>query len=158
MQPNVSILRGTASHAPELQAMGTLAFVQAFGRANTQRDMDKYLADEMSLQKFDTDLADPAITFFLAFLHNKLVGYTKLRTGYEPDELSGHHCLEIERLYVLAGHQNLRIGSLLMQAAVDFATGSGYDTLWLGVWEHNPNAIRFYERWGFVTFLSLIHI
>ncbi|MEY3918157.1 MAG: Protease synthase and sporulation negative regulatory protein 1, partial [Bacteroidota bacterium] len=24
--------------------------------------------------------------------------------------------------------------------------------IWLGVWEHNPRAIRFYEKQGFVKF------
>jgi len=154
MQSVISVSPGALAHAPYLQAMGTRAFVQAFGPANTQRDMDKYLADEMSLEKFTADLADPANTFFVALLRNELVGYTKLRTGWEPGELAGNRSLEIERLYVLAEHQNLKIGSLLMQQAIDFARGSGFDTLWLGVWEHNPNAIRFYERWGFEFFGS----
>ena len=29
------------------------------------------------------------------------------------------------------------------------ALGAGYETIWLGVWERNERAIRFYEKWGF---------
>jgi diamine N-acetyltransferase len=31
------------------------------------------------------------------------------------------------------------------------ARGVGAAALWLGVWEHNPRAIRFYEKHGFTT-------
>ena len=37
-----------------------------------------------------------------------------------------------------------------MQAAIDEAQRRGHDTLWLGVWEHNPRARAFYRKWGFV--------
>jgi ribosomal protein S18 acetylase RimI-like enzyme len=26
----------------------------------------------------------------------------------------------------------------------------GYETLWLGVWEHNERAQAFYRKWGFM--------
>ena len=36
-----------------------------------------------------------------------------------------------------------------MQAALQEARGGGYDVIWLGVWQENPRAVAFYERWGF---------
>ena len=39
-----------------------------------------------------------------------------------------------------------------MDHCITFAVQDGYDILWLGVWEHNPKAIRFYERMGFELF------
>ena len=38
-----------------------------------------------------------------------------------------------------------------MGACLEEAAGGGYETLWLGVWEHNLRAIAFYRRWGFET-------
>lgn len=38
-----------------------------------------------------------------------------------------------------------------MRTTLETAAASGYRTLWLGVWERNPRAIAFYERWGFAT-------
>jgi ribosomal protein S18 acetylase RimI-like enzyme len=37
-----------------------------------------------------------------------------------------------------------------MQNAVEEARRRGYDGLWLGVWENNARAMRFYEKKGFV--------
>jgi MOSC domain-containing protein YiiM len=37
-----------------------------------------------------------------------------------------------------------------MAATVSAARARGAETLWLGVWERNPRAIRFYARCGFV--------
>jgi ribosomal protein S18 acetylase RimI-like enzyme len=36
-----------------------------------------------------------------------------------------------------------------MAAVCAEATAAGGKTLWLGVWERNPRAIRFYEKQGF---------
>ena len=36
-----------------------------------------------------------------------------------------------------------------MTACADEARQRGGRTLWLGVWEPNPRAIRFYTKWGY---------
>ena len=41
------------------------------------------------------------------------------------------------------------IGEKLLDHCVGFARDLGKEVLWLGVWEENPRAIRFYEKHGF---------
>jgi len=41
------------------------------------------------------------------------------------------------------------VGSALMQVCIDHARKKRHRTLWLGVWDQNPRAIRFYTKWGF---------
>jgi ribosomal protein S18 acetylase RimI-like enzyme len=41
------------------------------------------------------------------------------------------------------------VGAALMQACIGEAKQRGYETLWLGVWEHNQRARAFYRRWNF---------
>jgi ribosomal protein S18 acetylase RimI-like enzyme len=41
------------------------------------------------------------------------------------------------------------IGKLFLEKTVQLAKESGADYIWLGVWEHNTSAIRFYEKNGF---------
>jgi ribosomal protein S18 acetylase RimI-like enzyme len=36
-----------------------------------------------------------------------------------------------------------------MQACIDEAKQGDYETLWLGVWEHNHRAQAFYRKWNF---------
>lgn len=38
-----------------------------------------------------------------------------------------------------------------MAAAIGIAEARGADQVWLGVWEHNPRAIAFYNIWGFAA-------
>jgi len=41
---------------------------------------------------------------------------------------------------------------LLFQKALDIAAQKEVDFVWLGVWENNAKAIRFYRKNGFVIF------
>jgi ribosomal protein S18 acetylase RimI-like enzyme len=36
-----------------------------------------------------------------------------------------------------------------MRACLEEARKMGHATIWLGVWEKNERAIRFYDKWGF---------
>lgn len=60
--------------------------------------------------------------------------------------------MEIERTYVLRSHHGKKVGQLLYNQALDVALNNKAEYLWLGVWEQNPRAIRFYEKNGFVAF------
>jgi ribosomal protein S18 acetylase RimI-like enzyme len=37
----------------------------------------------------------------------------------------------------------------LMRKCIDEARQAGYQTIWLGVWEHNTRAQAFYRKWNF---------
>ncbi|POC76027.1 GNAT family N-acetyltransferase, partial [Vibrio vulnificus] len=47
-------------------------------------------------------------------------------------------------------HQGGCRGKKLIELAVEKAKEFGKSKIWLGVWEHNPQAIKFYESRGFV--------
>ena len=48
--------------------------------------------------------------------------------------------IELARLYVRQEFLAQKIGATLMQKALDEARARGYDTIFLGVWEHNERA------------------
>ena len=56
---------------------------------------------------------------------------------------------EIQRLYILQGHQGSGRGTLLLKTALEWLERDGPRTLWIGVWSENYGAQRFYERHGF---------
>ncbi len=43
-------------------------------------------------------------------------------------------------------------GQLLLEKALEIAAENHINYIWLGVWEKNPRAIRFYEKNGFIQF------
>ena len=56
---------------------------------------------------------------------------------------------EIQRLYILRGHQGGGRGTLLLNTALEWLERDGPHTLWIGVWSENYGAQRFYSRHGF---------
>ena len=56
---------------------------------------------------------------------------------------------EIQRLYILQGHQGAGRGTALLNTALEWLERDGPRTLWIGVWSENYGARRFYARHGF---------
>ena len=56
---------------------------------------------------------------------------------------------DIQRLYILQGHQGGGRGTLLLKTALEWLERDGPRTLWIGVWSENYGAQRFYARHGF---------
>jgi ribosomal protein S18 acetylase RimI-like enzyme len=53
---------------------------------------------------------------------------------------------------VLQQYHGKQVGALLYEQALAIAKERKAPFIWLGVWEENPRAIRFYQKQGFVEF------
>jgi diamine N-acetyltransferase len=129
-------------------------FFTAFAHLNTPDDMAIYAAKAFTIEKLTEELSNPDSHFYFALLDNQIVGYLKLNTNTAQTEFQDPKALEIERIYVDAKFRNQQIGKQLLQFAIDKAIENKLDYIWLGVWDANHNAIRFYERHGFQIFSS----
>jgi len=89
-----------------------------------------------------------------------VIGFVQIKLGTtEPCLPKDVPLVEINRIYVSQNHLGSGAGKALMVKALDFARMqvSEYGPvdqqrraiLWLGVWEENLKAQRFYERFGF---------
>jgi ribosomal protein S18 acetylase RimI-like enzyme len=67
-------------------------------------------------------------------------------------ELKDEKAIEIERIYVLKEFHGKKIGQIVYDWAHTIALQKNANYIWLGVWEKNERAIRFYEKNGFVLF------
>ena len=72
-----------------------------------------------------------------------------LRWGDVEEGITGDKPVELVRLYVSRESLGRGVGAALMQACIGEAKQQGYQTLWLGVWEHNSRAQAFYRKWNF---------
>ena len=139
--------------AAALAAMGAATFLEAFGDhpGNRRSDVEEYVAVAYAVEKVARDLAHPAESTVLAESAGagELVGFASLWQGPRADGVVGDRPVELRRLYVAAGRRGAALGSTLMAWALDEARRLRGDVVWLGVWEHNPAAQRFYRRWGF---------
>jgi ribosomal protein S18 acetylase RimI-like enzyme len=144
----------TENDARELLELSRQTFIDTFGPHNTPENMRLYVESTFTLDEIKKELKDANSTFILTQEGNQLIGYAKLRDNKNPDELRGTHAIEIERIYSIQAYLGKNVGKALMQACLDLARSRGYSVIWLGVWEHNPRAIRFYEKYGFEKFSS----
>ena len=88
--------------------------------------------------------------FFLRVLEDgTFAGYLKLNEAPAQTELHDRAALEIERIYVAREFQGLGFGKRLMDRALAEARSRKKAYVWLGVWENNEKALRFYRSYGF---------
>jgi len=135
-----------------IQTIGQQTFSETFADSNSADDMNKYMQENFSEQKVKNELNNPGSKFFIAWENEIPVGYLKVNTGKAQTELQDDASLEIERIYVKKSHHGKKVGQLLYDKALETALLQNKSYLWLGVWEENPRAIRFYEKNGFVAF------
>jgi len=81
-----------------------------------------------------------------------VVGYLKLNWGNAQTEKTTENTLEIERIYVVKEYQGKKIGNILIQKSIEIGKSKNIDYLWLGVWNKNTKAIKFYKNNGFLPF------
>ena len=139
---DVSILRGIARDT----------FIETFSEANKAEDMERYLTENSSEEQLARELSNPDSFFYVAEVNGHVVGYLKLNTAHAQTEPQAADALEIERIYVLSSYHGHGVGQALYHHAMSVAEDRKASYVWLGVWEHNHRALRFYEKNGFIAF------
>jgi diamine N-acetyltransferase len=145
----LSVRYATAADYNLLAEAGRRLFEAAFAQENRAEDMGAYLQEAFSPEIQAAELADSASVTFIADIEGNFAGYARLKEGRPRVEIAGLRPVELVRIYAEREYIGRGIGSALMQASLDESARRGWDTIWLGVWERNPRAIRFYEKWGF---------
>lgn len=149
---NILITPATLDDLDQLQHIGRQTFFETFAPHNTEANIKKYLEEGFSREKLTTELSDKNSAFYFAWLDGEVIGYLKLNFGASQTELKDEKAVEIERIYVLLAFHGKKVGQLLYEKAIQIAKEAHADYVWLGVWEENPRAIRFYNKNGFVEF------
>ena len=142
------------SDLPELLTLARTSFLQAFTERNKPENVQAYLAEAFTEDKLTKEIQETASTFIVASLAGKLVGYTKLNLSAAQADVQDPASVEVARLYTLEEVWGTGLGQVLLDAAIAFGRQEGKTWLWLGVWEHNARAIRFYEKNGLCIFGS----
>ena len=149
---NINLRKATLADISHLQQIGRQTFYETFATSNSEQNMKTYLEEGFSLKRLTTELQNPDSAFYFAEFGHAIIGYLKVNTGASQTELQEECALEIERIYVLQAYHGQKVGQLLYEQALQLAREAQADYVWLGVWEENPHAIRFYQKNGFVEF------
>lgn len=148
---NFTIRRINISEVEALQNIGRKTFRETFEEVNSEEDMLKYEAENLSLEKLTQELENPNSEFYFAEKEGEILGYLKLNFGdAQTEKLEEGY--EIERIYVLKAFHGMKVGQILFEKALQIGKEKEMFSVWLGVWEENHRALRFYEKNGFEVF------
>ncbi|MFI5498753.1 GNAT family N-acetyltransferase [Nocardia asteroides] len=140
--------------AEELSDVAAATFPLACPPEASQGDIEIFLEQMLSGERFGEYLSDPRRTVLKAVEGDEIVGYAMLVAGTPSDPevaalLSQGPVVELSKLYVLPGHHGSGVAAALMAAAVATAREAGAVALWLGVNQANERAQKFYGKHGF---------
>jgi len=148
--PQATVRRATAGDAAGLAALGAATFTETFGHLYPPEDLQTFLNESHSVEAWSRMLADRHRAVWLATLSDPApIAYVVAGACKLPVENREPTAGEIQQLYVLSQHQNLRLGSRLMDLGLQWLQAEGRTPVYIGVWSENYGAQRFYARYGF---------
>ncbi|HDZ04520.1 hypothetical protein LCGC14_0079260 [marine sediment metagenome] len=136
----------------QLRQISEETFSIAFAKDNNPIDFKNYLEKAFALERIKEELLNPNSDFFFAYHKNQIVAYFKLNVEAAQSDIKRDDSMELERIYVLSKYQGLGIGEKLLNHIKELVLKRNKKMLWLGVWQENKKAIKFYERHGFQKF------
>ena len=146
----MQIRRASAADAATLAALAERTFRDTFTEVNTPENMAAHAAASYGIDKQRAEIESDQIRTLLVVLDGVVAGYAQLRNGHAPDWVSAENAVELWRFYIDRSGIGRGLAQRLMEAVVTEAAEWNGHALWLGVWEHNPRAIAFYRKCGFV--------
>ena len=148
----MKIRKCTPADIETLVRISLETFVDAFEKDNDPEDFKAYTDIAFAQSTLTLQLNDPHSSFYFLYMDEHLVGYFKLNEYDAQTELKSDETMELERIYVLKHFQGRQLGAFMVKEAIRIVSDLEKKELWLGVWQENGEAIRFYEKHGFVKF------
>lgn len=145
----VEIRKMTTADLNMLQKIGIETYKDTFDGTTSDEDMDAYLEFAYNLPKLAGELANPDSFHYFIMLDEKIAGYLKLNINDAQTENFAPDALEVQRIYIRKAYKRHGLGKMLIDLADKRAHELGRDSIWLGVWEFNFPAQKFYQSMGY---------
>ena len=147
---DIQIKKCTVDDLLILQEISIETFNDTFKDQNSLENMKAYLERAFNVKQLQSELANHSSEFYFIYLNEEHAGYLKVNSNEAQSENISDESLEIERIYIRNKFQGKGLGKYLINKAEEIAINKKKKSIWLGVWEKNENAIKFYEKQGFV--------
>jgi ribosomal protein S18 acetylase RimI-like enzyme len=148
--PIATVRRANVNDAEALARIASGTFVQTFGHLYPPEDLQAYLSETFAVARCREQLADSTKGVWFAMLgQEEPAGFIVVGPCKLPVENLEPTAGEVQQLYVQSKYHNLRLGSRLMDTALDWFAAEGRTPLYVGVWSENLGAQRLYGRYGF---------
>ena len=147
----IDIRQATAADAKVLTDLAYTTFWDAFAHhpKNAPDDLNHYMRQAFNAEQIEAELTEEKSIFLIAEIDGEPAGYAKIIVDAIEPGITAERPVELNRLYSHQQFLGKGIGQALMDACFARAQQDDRDVMWLGVWEFNPRAQRFYEKNGF---------
>ncbi|CAN5791647.1 GNAT family N-acetyltransferase [soil metagenome] len=147
----VTTRRAGIADAKALAEISRQTFYDTFTGTCTEEDMQSFLEQYFNLNQVMKELKNENDNYYLAELNGEVIGYLRFMEDYESfPHMKQWKALELKRIYINKAHHGKGVAQVLMTLFMNYAIENKYQVVWLGVWEHNMRAQKFYEKFGFV--------
>ena len=148
----IIIRRATIADAVKLSAISIQTFYDTFIGTCKEEDMTAFLKEYFNLKQVQAELSNENDFYYLAELNGRVVGYCRWMEDYTNFSLMKRwKSLELKRIYILKEYHGKGVAQQLMNLVIQYAQSNQYQVLWLGVWENNHRAQKFYKKNLFVN-------
>ncbi|KAK8846679.1 hypothetical protein IAR55_005766 [Kwoniella newhampshirensis] len=176
-ETNYNMRLATLADAAAVSHLIGSTWSEFFGYSVSPSDLEHYLATKLSVEGITADLKDPKDVFLVATTTpDATQPQSQSQSQPQPSSSSESECssdsstivgvvqlvrdsteacltlpkpIELQRLYAHSSTHGSGLGRLLVEKAEAKGRELGYGSIWLGVWENNESAKRFYEKMGF---------
>ena len=135
------------NHIHLLCHLSTVTFIETYGEENTPENLQAHLAEKFNYAQLSSEFNTEGTTFLIIFQDQEAVGYAKMQINMK--EQTDQNALEIERIYLKSECHGKGLGATLISKCIEIASLQQFSIIWLGVWENNQNAIKFYKKMNF---------
>ena len=148
----ISIRKITLPDVPVLIEISRETFNDTFAHTCTAIDMQYFLDHTFNGQQLIKELNNAEEHNYFIEVAGKPVGYIRFMEDYtDLPIMKKWKALELKRFYILKEFHGLGVAQNLMDFFLAYAYKNNYQAVWLGVWEDNFRAQKFYEKYGFVN-------
>jgi GNAT superfamily N-acetyltransferase len=144
----LGLRKAAPADAHALSAFASRAFWDTYRDIDDPHAIATYVAEHLCPRALAAVIGDCTSVTLLAEVGSILAGYAILSRSQPPSCVVGSDPIELSRFYLGATFIGCGYGRELMHAVHAQARQLGARTLWLGVYDRNARAVRFYERSG----------
>jgi ribosomal protein S18 acetylase RimI-like enzyme len=144
------IRKAEIGDAEALSSLARRTFDETFSPTNSEENMRVYMDAHFFPARQREEIADPLRSIYIAWHGAKAVGFLSLYEGEPEVCIKTRPTIELSRIYVDSAWHGTGLARELTDLAFSIARKKGCSSIWLGVWEHNLRALKFYYKMGFM--------
>lgn len=150
MADDFEVRLGTASDARALSVLAVETFRDAFAHLYSPNDLKLFLESNYTESMQLSELERPDYKTLLLVCKETIIGFCTIRFGSREEQINGPDPVaEIWRFYISKAYIGMGVAKIIMDRVLQVLQENRISVVWLGVWENNIRAQKFYKKFGF---------